>query len=57
MSLFGENQMPTFKKYDPGPHHTMKYNICDLFGVRKYASSGNTNRVSDFGFKHTAHTL
>ena len=36
MSLFGEGQNLTFKKYDPGQLQTIKYINCDLFGVRKY---------------------
>ena len=33
------------KNYDRGLHQTMKYNICDLFGVSKYASRDSINNV------------
>ena len=47
ISLFGDGQTLTFEKYDPGPYQTMKYRICDVLGVRKYASGESINNFSE----------
>ena len=46
---------PTVDKYDPGPHQTMKYRICDVLGVRKCASGERINNFSEKLTYHTSH--
>ena len=59
ISLFGEGQTLTFAKCDPGSYQTMKYRICDVLGMRKYASGECINNLSDLCLKHnfSHHTL
>ena len=49
-------QTLTFEKYDPGPHQTMKYIICDGLGVRKYASGERINNLSHIALSHSLET-
>ena len=51
ISLFGGGQTLTFEKYEPGRYQTMKYIICDVLGVRKYASGGRINNFSELCLK------
>ena len=53
--MFGENQVLTFKKYNLGPLQTMKYRICDLFGVRTYVSRERIHYFSNIS-ETTKHT-
>ena len=46
MSLFGADPKLTFQKYDPSHHQTMKYIICDSFGVREHSSGARINNFS-----------
>ena len=45
--MIGRGQAITFMEGDPGPHQTMKYIICELYGVRKYVSGARINHCSD----------
>ena len=48
ISLFGSSQTHTFKNYHLGHHQTMKYTICDWFGLRKSASRTRVHHFSNF---------
>ena len=56
ISPFGYGHTFTFTQYDPAPHQKLKHRICDLLGVRKYASRQRIDHFPTFAKTLTLHT-